>query len=124
MTDGPTEHVSHPVGVAATTEDLCEVVITAPDTDWLIQFVRTLIGERLAAGCHVIERVQSLYPWQGQVRQTSEARAAIRTRLSHLPEIIRLVEEQHPYQLPSVVALPLAGASEGYATWIRASTEP
>jgi hypothetical protein len=32
--------------------ELCEVVITAPDPDWLYSFTRTLVEEGLAASAH------------------------------------------------------------------------
>jgi hypothetical protein len=32
--------------------ELCEVVITAPDPDWLYSFARKLVEDRLAASAH------------------------------------------------------------------------
>jgi periplasmic divalent cation tolerance protein len=32
--------------------ELCEVVITAPDPDWLCAFARSLVEDRLAASAH------------------------------------------------------------------------
>ena len=47
--------------------DLCEVIITAPDPDWLVEFSRGLVNDRLCASAHNFAEIRSLYRWQGQV---------------------------------------------------------
>lgn len=103
-------------------DDLCEVIITAPDADWLAEFVRGLIVDRLCAGSHLTE-IRSIHPWAGEVRETTEARVAFRTRLALVPEIISRTSAVHPYEVPSIVALPIIAASPDYAAWVRRSTE-
>ena len=106
------------------TEDLCEVIITAPDADWLAQFVRELILDRLCAGSHHITQIRSIYPWDGAVHDTVEARVAFRTRTALLPRIIDRTRAVHPYEVPSVVALPILAANPDYAAWVRENTRP
>ena len=48
--------------------DICEVVITAPDTEWLVAFTRRLVEDHLRAGGHHIERIRSVYRWRGELR--------------------------------------------------------
>jgi periplasmic divalent cation tolerance protein len=104
------------------TDDLCEVVITAPDPEWLTEFTRGLIADRLCAGSHQIETVRTLYPWRGEIHDATEARVALRTRTALMPAIIERTLSQHPYEVPSVVALPIIAASPAYAQWIRSVT--
>jgi CutA1 divalent ion tolerance protein len=47
--------------------ELCEVVITAQDPDWLYSIARPLVEDRLAASAHNFTPVRSIYRWQGQV---------------------------------------------------------
>lgn len=101
---------------------LCEVVITAPDAGWLLQFCRDLVEDRLAAAAHEVERITCVYRWQGQVHLTGEARCMIRTRRSLVPAIVGRTHEQHEYELPSVVALPIVEANPGYVTWVLENT--
>lgn len=117
MSDGP-----NPTVAGSRTDDLCEVVITAPDAGWLAEFIRALIVDRLCAGSHIIERVHSLYPWNGELRETREARATIRTRRALVPDIVARTRATHPYEVPSVVAIPITDANPDYADWVRAST--
>jgi periplasmic divalent cation tolerance protein len=104
------------------TDDLCEVVITAPDAAWLADFVRGLIADRLCAGSHHTEQIRSIYPWRGEVHDTTEARVAFRTRTALLPAIVERTRAAHPYEVPGVVALPIIAANPDYAAWIRDNT--
>ena len=105
-----------------TTDDLCEVIITAPDPAWLRDLCQALIDQRLAASAHVIHPVTSVYRWQGAVRETTEARAFLRSRSELLDVLVTYVVERHPYEVPNVTALPLIGGNPDYLAWIRAET--
>ena len=41
-----------------------------------------------------------------------------------LGQLERRVSELHPYEVPEVVALPLAGGSGAYLAWIGESVRP
>ena len=105
-----------------TTEPICEVVITAPDPEWLAAFTRRLVDERLCASGHVITQVRSLYRWQGQIYDRPEGRVALHTRVSLLTEIIALTTTEHPYEVPCVVATPIVGGNPEYIDWVLAET--
>jgi periplasmic divalent cation tolerance protein len=60
--------------------DLCEVVITAPDPDWLRRFTRELVDQRLCSCVHNFSPVHSIYRWQGEVHERTEGRASVHTR--------------------------------------------
>jgi periplasmic divalent cation tolerance protein len=103
-------------------EECCEVVVTAPDADWLAGFTRTLVEERLAACGQTGTAVRSIYRWQGEVHDDSEARVALHTRRSLVPAIVARAEQLHPYDVPCVIALPLVGGNPAYLRWIAEQT--
>ncbi|WP_407640506.1 divalent-cation tolerance protein CutA [Actinokineospora iranica] len=105
-----------------TVSDVVEVVITAPDADWLAEFARMLLDERLCAGGHSIERVRSLYRWQGDIHDKAEARIALHTRSVHVDAIISLANARHPYDVPCVVAWPIELGNPDYLAWVMAET--
>lgn len=106
------------------TDEPCEVIITAPDAEWLATFTRTLVDRRLAASGHNIASIRSIYRWQGQVYDRTEARVALHTRRSLVPAIHRLTQEQHPYEVPCVVATPIVDGNPVYLRWIAEETDP
>jgi periplasmic divalent cation tolerance protein len=103
-------------------EEFCEVVVTGPDADWLARFTRTLVEERLAACGHAVEAIRSVYRWEGAVHDEREARVALHTRRSLVPAIVARAGELHPYDVPCVIALPLAGGNPAYLRWIAEET--
>ena len=100
-------------------DDLCEVTITPPDAEWLADFVRILVQERLCASGHVDSTIRSIYRWQGEIFDKTEARATLHTRLACVDEIIRRTDQLHPYEVPCVVAVPFV-AGPAYLDWIEA----
>ncbi|SNR71787.1 divalent-cation tolerance protein CutA [Blastococcus mobilis] len=105
-------------------EEYCEVVVTAEDADWLAAFTRTLVEERLAACGHNLQAIRSVYRWDGEVHDEPEARVALHTRRSLVPEIVARTAELHPYDVPCVIALPLVGGNPAYLRWIAEETRP
>jgi periplasmic divalent cation tolerance protein len=103
-------------------EECCEVVVTAPDADWLAGFTRTLVEERLAACGHVSTPIRSVYSWDGAVHDESEARVALHTRRSLVPAVVQRTQELHPYDIPCVIALSLVGGNPDYLQWIVGET--
>jgi periplasmic divalent cation tolerance protein len=105
------------------TDGLCEVVITAPDRDWLANICRELIEERLASSAHLIHPVISVYRWKGTVMEATEARAMLRSRVELVDAIVAYVVPRHPYETPNVTALPILNGFARYLDWVRESTE-
>ena len=103
-------------------DDLCEVVITAPDPDWLANFTRQLVQDRLAASGHHITPIRSIYRWQGEIYDRTEARVALHTRSDLVPRIVERVNHEHPYEVPGLVVLPMIDGNPAYLQWIRDET--
>jgi periplasmic divalent cation tolerance protein len=102
--------------------DCCEVVVTASDLDWLIGFTRGLVQDRLAACGQHIAAVRSVFRWDGAVQDEPEARVALHTRTALVPAIVARADAEHPYDVPCVLALPIAGGNPAYLAWIVAET--
>ncbi len=103
-------------------DEICEVIITAPDADWLAGFTHCLVNERLAACGHNIAPIRSVYRWRGRVHDVAEARVALHTRLSYLPLIIDRTNKEHPYEVPCVIALKIEGGNPAYVQWVLEET--
>ena len=102
--------------------DLCEVVITAPDPEWLIELTRRLVDDGLCSNGHNYTPIRSVYRWHGKTHDRTEGRVSLHTRKSLLPEIIRRVRAEHPYEVPSISTRPIEDGDSEYLDWIRQST--
>jgi periplasmic divalent cation tolerance protein len=103
------------------TDEVCEVIITAPDPEWLAEFTRSLVNDSLAASGHNIALVRSIYRWQGQIYDKSEARVALHTRRSLVSRIVERTNREHPYEVPCVAAITFDG-DPAYVKWVLEET--
>lgn len=102
--------------------DLCEVVITAPDPEWLLEITRQLVTEGLAASVHNFTPVRSIYRWQGEIHERMEGRASLQTQKSRVPDIVAWVKSNHPYDVPGISTRPIEDGNPDYLDWMRSET--
>ena len=96
------------------------VFITAPRGKGK-EIARRLVEERLAA-CVNIVGVESVYWWQGKVEEDREDLLVVKTSAERMGELVRRVREIHPYEVPEIVALPVAACLGDYCKWVREET--
>lgn len=82
------------------------------------RIARALVEERLAACVNVVPGVVSVYRWKGAVTRDDELLLLIKTRGEKLDELRARLVALHPYELPEVIALPIAGGHAPYLDWI------
>jgi periplasmic divalent cation tolerance protein len=99
------------------------VLVTAPDLEVAARIARALVEEGLAACANLVPGVRSIYRWQGAVQDDAEVLLVLKTRASLGPALAARVRALHPYELPEVVALAVAGGSEPYLDWVRSAAE-
>jgi periplasmic divalent cation tolerance protein len=104
------------------TEAICEVVITADDEGWLLEFTRALVRDRLVACGQHVTPVRSIYRWQGAIEESVETRVALHTRASLVPAVLERTRAEHPYDVPCVLALPVDQVDPDYRAWVITST--
>ncbi|MEU8175338.1 divalent-cation tolerance protein CutA [Microbispora hainanensis] len=103
-------------------DEVCEVIITAPDPEWLVEFTRSLVTDRLCAAGHNFAPIRSIYRWQGEIYDRTEGRVALHTRRDLVPQIIERTNQEHPYEVPCVVTLPITSGDQEYLNWILTET--
>jgi len=84
--------------------ELCEVVITAPDPEWLLEITRQLASAGLCASAHNFTPV-------------------LHTRKSRVAEIVARVKAQHPYDVPGISTRPIEDGNPEYLDWMLSETE-
>lgn len=96
------------------------VFITSPPEEGL-KLARALVAERLAACVQVIDRVTSVYEWQGAVEEEAEALLVVKTTEGQVNELSRYLDEHHPYDVPECVFVPISAGSPAYLDWLGGS---
>jgi periplasmic divalent cation tolerance protein len=97
------------------------VLCTCPDEAVARRLAGCLVENRLAACVNILPEIRSIYRWQGELQEDGEAMMVIKaTRDGYAALEARLLEE-HPYDVPEVISLPLEGGSRDYLEWIAKS---
>jgi periplasmic divalent cation tolerance protein len=105
--------------VAAPEAELRVVLLTAPDPELAESLARALVEEGLAACVNVLPGVRSFYRWEGRFETAGELLLLVKTRADRAAKLAARVRELHPYELPEVLELPVAGGSPAYLEWVR-----
>jgi periplasmic divalent cation tolerance protein len=94
------------------------VLVTAPSPEKAAALARTLVEEGLAACGNVVPGVRSIYRWQGRVCDDAEALLLLKVPAARFAALRERVVALHPYELPEVLALPVADGLDRYLRWL------
>jgi periplasmic divalent cation tolerance protein len=78
-----------------------------------------LLEQRLAACVNVIPAGRSYYRWQGAIESAVEHLLLIKSSAALFPQVEKAVRSLHSYQVPELLALPIAAGSADYLNWLR-----
>ncbi|MDH4149738.1 MAG: divalent-cation tolerance protein CutA [Betaproteobacteria bacterium] len=98
------------------------VLSTMPDQAGARKLARLLTESRLAACVNVLSPCQSVYRWRGAVEESTEIPMLIKTTAGRYAELESVVRANHPYELPEIIAVPLARGLSGYLEWVAGET--
>ena len=98
---------------------------TAPSADAGRMIVRALVERRLVACGTVIPGGVSIYRWKDDVAEQREAVVILKTTAARWEALAAALPELHPYEVPELVAVPVAGGHAAYLQWLsEATAEP
>ena len=100
------------------------VLVTAKDTEEARKIANGLLAEHLVACANIIDRIESLFWWQGRVDEAREVLLLLKTKSDLMDRIIIKVKSLHSYETPEIIAIPISAGSEDYLNWINKSVDP
>jgi len=95
------------------------VYINTADRAEALTIGRALVEAGLVASANVVPEISSVYDWQGEVRERSEAVLILKTKSGLLDDIVDRVQALHSYECPSIVAVPITGGNPDYLDWVE-----
>lgn len=94
------------------------IYMTAKDKDEARHIGRYLVESGLAACVNILDHMNAIYIWQGELQDDQEAVMIAKTTEEKVPELIAEVKARHSYDVPCVVALPIADGHPEFLNWI------
>ena len=87
------------------------------------RIARALVEQGVAACVNVVPGVVSFYRWKGKVERDGETLLVIKTLGERLEPLRTALLALHPYELPELVAIPIADGHRPYLDWLAASVD-
>jgi len=99
-------------------DDVLLVFTTLPDRDAAQNLANTLITEKAAACVNILGACTSVYRWQGVIENAAEIPLLIKTTAARYDVLEAVIRRLHPYELPEIIAVPVAHGLPGYLQWV------
>src|SRR5687768_6428382 len=98
------------------------ILSTAPSDEVATKVARALVEPGLAACVNIVPGVRSIYRWQGKLCDDQERLLVIKTRPARVEQAIAAIKQNHTYECPEAIVLPITGGAEAYLGWVAEST--
>ncbi len=103
------------------TQDIRVVFVSLP-RDEAKNLARGLVENRLAACVNIVPHIQSYFRWEDKVEFDEEALLIVKTTAQKFEAMRLWVLENHPYDVPEIISLPLSEGLSEYVDWIKRET--
>ena len=96
------------------------IFVTASNKKEAQKIAAGLIKQKLAACVNIVDKVDSLFSWEGKTQKAKESLLIIKSRKEKMPKVIKLVKSLHSYTVPEIIAFPIISGDKQYLRWIDA----
>ena len=91
----------------------CVIYITAGSKEEAENLSRGLVEEKLAFCVNTLPGIESTYHWKGKIHVDNEILLIVKTRQDRYEALEQWVKNNHSYDVPEIVSLPIQkGLSE------------
>lgn len=104
------------------TSEILLVISTITDIDKGKWLAHQVVDKQLAACCNIVPGITSVYRWQGELCEDQECLLVMKTVKTRYKQLQDFIRENHPYDLPELIALPVNTGLEEYLTWVTQET--
>lgn len=96
------------------------VYITTPTKTVAKELGRLLLENRLAACVNILDGMESMYWWKGELIEEQECVLLVKTHYSRMKKLTNLVNKHHPYECPCIISYTITEdeGSADYRDWL------
>jgi periplasmic divalent cation tolerance protein len=95
------------------------IFVTVPTRKEGKRLAMRLVQEGLAACVNIVPGIESHYRWQGRMEKSKELLLLVKSSSSHFKKLEKRIRQLHRYNVPEVLALPVAHGSKPYLSWLK-----
>jgi len=94
------------------------VNVTVP-SDKAQELAKAILEQRLCACINIVGGVESHFWWNGKIDTVQESILIIKTKDALFPKLKVFVENNHPYDIPEVIAFKIDQINTNYMEWLN-----
>jgi len=101
------------------------VYITSSNKEEARTIGRSLVSNNLAACVNIIDGMESIYMWEGELVDANETVLIAKTHYSKMKKLTEHVKQMHSYECPCVISVSLSeqGGNPDYIKWLLGETK-
>ena len=103
------------------TSEYCIAMTTLDDEDSASRLARTVVEAKLAA-CVQLVHIRSVFSWEGAVDDAREVLVLMKTRIGVYERLQQFVRDNHPYEVPEILQIPVTTGYAPYLSWVSDNT--
>ena len=93
------------------------IITTAAGKEPAKKIARLLVEKHLAA-CVQMFPIESVYFWQNKICEENETALLIKSKTGLFEEIKAAIKENHAYEVPEIIQIPITDGLPEYLKWI------
>jgi periplasmic divalent cation tolerance protein len=97
---------------------VCQVVTTVASAESARALASGAVVARLAACAQVFGPLTSTYRWEGELQTAEEWQVIFKTTIDRYEDLQAHVLEQHEYDVPELLMVPVAAGNPVYLGWV------
>ncbi len=97
------------------------IFVTAGNKKEAQKIAAGLIKQKLAACVNIMDKVDSLFFWEGKIQKAKESLLIVKSKKEKIAKVIKLVKSLHSYKVPEIIVLGLIAGDKPYLRWIDAA---
>ena len=102
--------------------DMLVVVTTVGSEDDARRLAKLLVEKRLCACAQIYGPITSYYWWDDKLEEDTEWQVKFKLLAEKYQEVQDVIKQNHPYELPQIIAFPVENVLDDYAIWVAKET--
>ena len=91
---------------------------TFPDAETARRISNELVAGKLAACASILSNLESIYTWEGKIETANETLVFFKLREDRQAAFQEKLQSLHPYEVPEIIFIQLAGGLPDYLRWV------
>ncbi len=103
--------------------EFIQIITTVDDESKAKEIQNILVQKRVAACAQVFGPISSCFWWEEKIEKAKEWICVAKLRSEDYKRAESLIKENHPYDVPEIIAIQISSGNIDYLNWIKNVTK-